>query len=51
MARLTTAERNLLRRIGRKGGKARAKNLSAAKLSAIARKAAEKRWGKGSSAE
>jgi len=30
---------------GRKGGKARAKNLSAAKRRAIARKAANSRWG------
>lgn len=30
--------------LGAKGGKARAENLSAAKRSAIAKKAAEKRW-------
>lgn len=32
--------------LGRKGGTARAKNLSAKKRSAIAKKAAEKRWKK-----
>ena len=32
--------------LGAKGGAARAKSLSAAKRSAIAKKAAKKRWGK-----
>ena len=32
--------------LGRKGGKARAKNLSAKERSEIAKKAAEKRWKK-----
>ena len=39
---------SLGRRGGYKGGKARAKNLSAAKRSAIARKAANTRWQKNS---
>jgi hypothetical protein len=34
------------KRTGKTGGKARAKNLSAAKRKAIARKAARARWGK-----
>lgn len=37
---------SLGRRGGEKGGKARAKNLSAAKRAEIARRAANARWGK-----
>lgn len=40
------AARELGRRGGKRGGKARAEALTASKRRAIAKKAAEKRWGK-----
>jgi len=49
LSQVREALREYMRQIaiegGRKGGKARAKNLSAAKRSASARKAARARWG------
>ena len=41
---MTKAEREIMRKMGRKGGRATAKRMSAEQRSAAARKAAQARW-------
>jgi hypothetical protein len=43
---MSESVKSYLKRIGRKGGKQRKKNLSAKRRTAIARKAAKSRWSK-----